>query len=52
MNIDNEDDDQPILTEDGEPRYRKVNCCVCGALTSYDPTYEDLCYRYIKADNE
>ena len=38
--------------DDGEPRYRKVKCSRCGEPTTYDPTYGDLCYRHIRADNE
>lgn len=30
----------------------RVPCCNCGAPTTIDATYGDLCYRCIRADNE
>jgi hypothetical protein len=50
---DDPDNDNP-LTDDGEPRYRKVRCSYpgCDRMTTFDPIYEDLCYRHIRADNE
>jgi hypothetical protein len=29
-----------------------IPCCNCGKPTSWDATYQDLCYRCIRADNE
>lgn len=39
-------DESPI--EDREP----IPCSKCGQPTTFDPTYGDLCYRCIRADNE
>lgn len=30
----------------------KIPCSKCSQPTTYDPTYGDLCYRCIRADNE
>lgn len=46
------DDDESTLTPDGEPRYRRVNCCRCGKPTTFDPIYEDLCGSCCRAANE
>lgn len=44
------------MTEDGEPRNHraKVLCSYpgCKRLTTYDPTYGDLCSSHIRAENE
>ena len=29
-----------------------VPCCKCGKNTTWDSTYEDLCFRCCRADNE
>jgi len=29
-----------------------IPCCQCGELTKWDVTYQDLCFRCIRADNE
>lgn len=29
-----------------------VPCSRCGRPTTFDPTYGDLCYEHIRADNE
>lgn len=31
---------------------RRIPCSKCGMLTTFDPTYGDLCYRCCRADNE
>jgi len=35
---------------DNEPT--TIPCCICGKPTTWDPVYNDLCYRCIRADNE
>jgi hypothetical protein len=30
----------------------QIPCSKCGNPTTFDPIYEDLCYRCIRADNE
>jgi hypothetical protein len=44
------DDKEP--EEDDEPS--KVRCSYprCERVTTFDPTYGDLCYEHIRADNE
>lgn len=51
------DDDDEL--DDGEdydgsdgPRYRRVACCRCGQLTTFDPVYEDLCGSCCRVENE
>ena len=31
---------------------RVISCSKCGRHASWDATYQDLCYRCIRADNE
>lgn len=32
--------------------WTRIKCCACGRPTHWDTTYEDLCYRCIRADTE
>lgn len=38
--------------EDDDDERCPIPCCMCGKETTWDPTYGDLCYRCIRADNE
>lgn len=39
--------------EDDEDNERvSIPCCNCGKPTTWDSTYQDLCYRCIRAKNE
>lgn len=29
-----------------------IPCCQCGKLTTYDPIYQNLCYRCIRCESE
>lgn len=29
-----------------------IPCCACGKPTTWDPTYQNLCYRCCRASNE
>jgi hypothetical protein len=44
MTTTDDDDDEPTLTDDGEPRYRKVRCSYpgCDRMTTFDPIYEGI----------
>ena len=44
-----DDHDQPRCDECGPVT---ILCCLCGNPTTWDETYEDLCYRCCRADNE
>lgn len=39
------------IDNDSEGR-GSVPCCFCGKPTTWDPTYQNLCYRCIRAENE
>jgi hypothetical protein len=41
-------DDKEPEEDEREP----IPCSKCGQPTTFDPTYGDLCYRCIRADNE
>ena len=47
---ESEDDEE----EDDEPRRPLVKCSYpgCERMTTLDPTYGDLCYKHIRAENE
>ena len=50
-------DDDPHFTDeseddDDEDVVITIPCSKCGEPTMFDPTYGDLCYRHIGADNE
>jgi NMD protein affecting ribosome stability and mRNA decay len=40
------------MSEDDDDEPMPIPCCMCGLLTTWDPVYNDLCYRCIRADNE
>lgn len=45
--------DVPSVDDDGEGDEREpIPCCFCGKPTTWDPTYQDLCFRCIRAENE
>lgn len=37
---------------DSELLVQRIPCCKCGQPTTWDSTYNDLCYRCCRADNE
>ena len=37
--------------EDESGGREPIPCSVCGELTSYDPTYKDLCYKCCRCPN-
>jgi hypothetical protein len=44
--------DEPEPEEEGEPSEVRCSYPRCERLTTFDPTYGDLCYEHIRADNE
>ena len=46
------DDKEPDDEEDDEPHHVPCSYPRCTNLTTIDPTYGDLCYEHIRADNE
>lgn len=45
-------EDKQVEIEDDEPRYMSCNCSLCGAPTTRDPIYGDLCARCCRVENE
>lgn len=37
---------------EGDDERTPIPCSKCGEMTTWDPTYQDLCYRCCRADNE
>ena len=37
---------------DDEMESVSIPCAACGKSTTWDPTYQNLCYRRIRATNE
>lgn len=38
--------------DEEEEEVSRILCPLCGKPTTWDPTYQDLCYRCCRADNE
>jgi hypothetical protein len=43
--------DLPSVEDEGEEALA-IPCCRCGRRTTWDPIYNDLCYRCCRAENE
>jgi hypothetical protein len=54
MNAHSNDDEDDVrdMQEEGEPSEVRCSYPRCERLTTFDPTYGDLCYEHIRADNE
>lgn len=49
---DEEEEEDESADEDGDDERTPIPCSKCGEMTTFDPVYQDLCYRCIRADNE
>ena len=41
-----------LVADNDEDEPMCIPCCKCGQPTTWDSTYNDLCYRCCRADNE
>ena len=44
--------DMPSVNDEADDEPMRIPCGLCGKLTTWDPIYQNLCYRCIRADNE